>query len=285
MKKIIIAAAVALNTTICMAQTDWTTNPIGSIFAQQGSDTPQGTYKMTSGGYDVYTIASADKDYQPATLYYGTNDADKAKIDRMAPDGKVPTAMNCFVVKTPEGYIMFDTGLPSARGGKTRQRLEALNIHSDDIKAIYLTHGHFDHIGGLLDEQGKAEYRNATVYVAATEMAFIRESMAEAAQQIEKAYADRIVTFGPGEILPGNVLPIDAKGHTPGHTAYQLGTLLFAGDLMHGAALQLIDPTICANFDADREQAIANRIRILEYAAANSLTILGAHIPNNGVIF
>ena len=285
MKTIIIAAAVALNTIICMAQTDRTTNPIGAIFAQQRSETPEGTYRMTSGGYEVYTIASADKDYQPATLYYGPDGADKTKIDRMAPDGKVPTAMNCFVVKTPEGYIMIDTGLPTARGGKTRQRLEALNIHADDVKAIYLTHGHFDHIGGLVDETGKAEYKNATVYVATAELAYIRESTGDAARQIEKAYADRIVTFEYGNVLPGNVLPIAAKGHTPGHTAYQIGNLLFAGDLMHGVALQLADPTICANFDADRSQAIASRKTILEYAATRSLTLLGAHVPMNGVVF
>ena len=285
MKKIIIAALVALNTITCMAQTDWTTNPVGAIFVREGGETPEGTFRMTNGGYEVITVSSSDKGFQPASLYYGPNDTDKAKVDRMAPDGKVPTAMNCFVVKTPEGYIMFDTGLPTARGGKTQQRLKELNIQADDIKAIYLTHGHFDQIGGLVDEAGRAEFRNASVYVATAELAYIRESMGDGGRQIENAYADRIVTFEPGEILPGNVLPIAAKGHTPGHTAYQLGTLLFAGDLMHGIALQLIDPTICANFDADRAGAIASRRRILQYAATRSLTVLGAHVPLNGVIF
>ncbi|MDE5877093.1 MAG: MBL fold metallo-hydrolase, partial [Muribaculaceae bacterium] len=103
--------------------------------------------------------------------------------------------------------------------------------------------------------------------------------------EIKSAYKDRIVSFEPGEILPDNVLPISAKGHTPGHTAYRLGNLLFAGDVMHGETIQLIDPTINANYDADRAQAVVTRIRLLSYAAANSLTVLGAHIPGNGVIF
>lgn len=95
----------------------------------------------------------------------------------------------------------------------------------------------------------------------------------------------RLIAFGFGEILPGNVLPISAKGHTPGHTAYLLGSLLFVGDIMHGESIQLLDPNICANFDKNRSQAIATRISILEYAASNSLTVLGAHIPGNGIIF
>lgn len=109
--------------------------------------------------------------------------------------------------------------------------------------------------------------------------------MAEATAQIEEAYAGRLLSFGFGEILPGNILPISAKGHTPGHTVYRIGQLLFVGDIMHGPSLQLIDPTICANFDADRQQAIETRERILNYGVSNSLTLLGAHIPGNGVIF
>lgn len=271
MKKILIIVAIILNS-------------IGAVLAQKG-ETPEGTFRLTSNGYEVFTIVTVDKSFQPASLYYGENEADKAKVDAMAPNGKVPTAMNCFVVKTPGGYLMFDTGLPASKGGKTLERLAALKIKAEDIQAIYLTHGHFDHIGGLLDEAGKAVYPNATLYVSAAEWAFLKETMAETARQMENAYQGHFVTFEQGEILPGNVLPISAKGHTPGHTAYQLGNLLFVGDLMHGIALQMSDPTICANYDANRPQAIATRTRILRYATANSLTALGAHIPQNGVIF
>lgn len=285
MKIIIAATVIAFNSIFCMADVNWQANPVGAVFAREGGKTPEGTYRLTNGGYEVYTIVSADKSFQPASLYYGVNDVDKPKVDAMAPDGKVPTSMNCFVVDTGDGYIMFDTGLPSSKGGKTLDRLASLKISPDEIKIVYITHGHFDHIGGLLDDAGKAVFPNAKLYIPEAEMTFISETMKDAAGQIKAAYGDRIVIFAWGEVLPDNILPMAAPGHTPGHTAYRLGNLLFVGDLMHGAALQLIDPTICANFDADRQQAIDTRNRILSYAVANSLTVLCAHVANNGVIF
>lgn len=285
MKKKIIIVSIALNSIFCMAQVNWESNPVGAVFAREGGDTPEGTFRMTDSGYEVFTIVSSDKTYQPASLYYGENDADRDKVDAIAPGGQIPTSMNCFVVKTPDGYVMFDTGLPSSKGGNTERRLISLNINPDEIKGIYLTHGHFDHIGGLLDDTGKAVFPNAAVYVSATEFAFISDSMGETAEQIRKAYNGRLVLFEPGEVLPGNILPVAAKGHTPGHTVYQLGRLLFVGDIVHGVALQLIDPTICAGYDADRAEAIRTRNAILSYAVENSLTVLGAHVPNNGVIF
>ncbi len=284
-KVMIVTVVLIFNVSIVMAEVNWQDNPVGAVFAREGGVCPEGTFRLKSGGYEVYTIVSADKSYQPASLYYGVNDVDKQKVDSMVPDGKVPTSMNCFVVKTDNGYIMFDTGLPSSKGGKTLDRLASLNITPDEIKAVYITHGHFDHIGGLLDDDGKAVYNDAKLYVPLAELTFMRETMKEATALIESAYSGRLVSFETGNLLEDNVLPIAAKGHTPGHTVYRLGNILFVGDLMHGPALQLIDPSICAGYDADRNQAIISRNTILSYSVANSLTVLGAHIPVNGVLF
>lgn len=287
MKLFVATAALSVMPVYMSAQIAGIENPVGAVFARQGGETPAGTFRLTSGGYEVYTIATSDKPevYQSAKLFYGDNEADKAKVDALAPEGKVASAMNCFFVRTAAGYIMFDTGLPASRGGMTLSRMASLNVNPEDVGAVFLTHGHFDHIGGLLGADGKAAYPQAVIYMSSPELEFIKTSMAEAYANISAAYEGRIAAFEPGEILPYGVLPISAKGHTPGHTVYRLGNLLFVGDIMHGASVQLREPSVNAGYDADREAAAATRMRVLSYAVENSLTVLGSHIPGNGVIF
>lgn len=99
-----------------------------------------------------------------------------------------------------------------------------------------------------------------------------------------EAYKERLHLFNFDDVLPGNVTTLNAIGHTPGHTAFQVGRLLIVGDLMHGTALQLLRPDICATFDMDQEAAAATRKRILHYAKENGLTLAGMHFPAPGWI-
>ena len=96
---------------------------------------------------------------------------------------------------------------------------------------------------------------------------------------MRKAYGDRVHMFAFGDTLPCNVIAMDASGHTPGHTVFQTGKLLVVGDLMHGAALQLKYPDICATYDMDKRGAIKSRKHYIEYARKNNLVIAGMHLP------
>lgn len=98
-------------------------------------------------------------------------------------------------------------------------------------------------------------------------------------RKMDKAYAGHMHLFNPGDTLPCGITAIDAAGHTPGHTAYMTGKLLVVGDLMHGAALQIPHPEICAAYDMDKEKAIQTRKQLLEYAKANKLIMAGMHLP------
>lgn len=51
------------------------------------------------------------------------------------------------------------------------------------------------------------------------------------------------------------------------------------GDIMHGTALQLPHPEICAEYDMDKPAAAESRIKILGYARKNGLTMGGMHFP------
>lgn len=290
MKKIslkILIGLVMATVFSAKAQINWQNNPVGAVFAREGGETPAGTFRLISEGIEVFTIVSAAQTefYQPSSLFYGDNDINKATVDALAPSGKVASSMNCFLVRKDGHNFLIDTGLPPERGGMIMERLKSLNIDPESIEAVFITHGHFDHIGGLINGDGSPNFPKASIYVEAKELTWMESSNAEFTSKLKNAYGDKVIVFQPGELLPHEMLPIAAYGHTPGHVVYRLGNLLFAGDILHGMSVQLIDPSICANFDMDKELAVKTREDILKYAASNSLTVLCAHVPNNGVLF
>ena len=85
-----------------------------------------------------------------------------------------------------------------------------------------------------------------------------------------------------GDTLSHGVLAMDAIGHTPGHTAFQLANLLVVGDLMHGYALQKDHPEINSNYDMDKPKSAESRKRIMQYARDNKLLMAGMHLPPPG---
>ena len=95
---------------------------------------------------------------------------------------------------------------------------------------------------------------------------------------IEK-YKDEIILFDYNDDLPLGIKPIEATGHTPGHTVYQIEQVLLTGDLMHAAVIQFDHPEIGSVFDSDREKSIESRKRLLKYAKDNKLIIAAIHFP------
>ncbi|QQO10124.1 MBL fold metallo-hydrolase [Breznakiella homolactica] len=57
---------------------------------------------------------------------------------------------NNYIIETPRGYLIIDTGYP---GGYSRFRRKLINagIALDDIRVIFVTHAHDDHVGFLGD--------------------------------------------------------------------------------------------------------------------------------------
>lgn len=204
-------------------------------------------------------------------------------IDSLGLRGGIPSSMSVFLVESKGMRILFDTGL----GGKDSRLLPLLSLMGltpADIGFIYLTHLHGDHIGGLM-QGGRAVFPTAQVFVAKQEFRGWMRMPAEKKAQVEKmakAYRLNLHFFDFGDYLPGDVKTIDASGHTPGHTAFRVGDLLIAGDIIHGAALQLADLDLCPTYDMEPAEARVARKRILQYARMNNLVVAGMHLPAPG---
>lgn len=210
-------------------------------------------------------------------------DASDELIDSLKLADGIPSSMSTFLVETDGDRILFDTGM-GAPDSRLLSGLASLGVTPADIKYLYLTHFHGDHIGGMM-KGDSIVFPNAEVYASKVEYdAWLKMSSERNAQVVKtmNAYKDRLHLFEFGETLPGNVVTMNAEGHTPGHTVYQAGKLLVIADLIHGAALQLEHPEICAAYDMDKDAAVKSRKHFLRYAKENGLTMAGMHLPPSG---
>ena len=129
-------------------------------------------------------------------------------------------------------------------------------------------------------------FKNAAIYASKVEYDYwMKEFQTEKPKPsaiVMSVYKDSLHLFAFGDTLPHGVLAMDAVGHTPGHTAFQLANLLIVGDLMHGYALQKDHPEINSNYDMDKPKAAESRKRIMQYARDNKLLMAGMHLPPPG---
>ena len=281
MKKLFLAAMTAVALAGCGGSTQ--NNAQNNSTVQNNAETPQQSdYKFLDAkekafdGFTLYWLKDNEGDNKFPFDLFG-NVPEDVKKDVNMPDG-MPSSISAYLIKTNGKTILFDAGLGPSRNGQLLNELSKINVTPEQIDYVYITHFHGDHIGGMLNADGEKVFTNAEVYVSRLEKESDLGKGEQAVKMFEK-YGDKIHVFNFGDKLPEDVLAIDAVGHTPGHTAFQKGNLLIVGDLMHAMALQLPHPEYCANFDGDKEKAVASRKRILEYAKTNGLTISGMHLP------
>ena len=100
-------------------------------------------------------------------------------------------------------------------------------------------------------------------------------------------YEKRIHLFEFGDKLFDCISTIDASGHTPGHTVFDIkrddGEILVVGDILHADEIMLDEPEIAIIFDVDPVKAPKTRKVILDMAIEKDLPIAGPHFSGTGL--
>lgn len=209
---------------------------------------------------------------------------------------------NHVLIDTGAHKVLVDVGSgerfqPSA--GRLSVNLEAAGIDPSEITHVALTHAHPDHVWGMLDDFDEVRFPEAKYTISATEYDWwtakdritqvpeIMQAMVVGAQNALAPVADQM-TMGKAEteVVPG-IRMIDAPGHTIGHMAVMVESdgqqLMIVGDAINHVYASFEHPDWHFGFDADKEQAVATRRRLLDMAATDRIPIAGYHLPFPGV--
>ena len=274
--------------------------------AAGASDLPMRAVQQFSLG-DMRLTVIDDMLFTVPTAIFGANQPEGSVDTLFAKYGLPQEFANMqgqvLLVETGDAKVLIDTGqgdvtLPEADvdNGRLFAGLKAIGVSPDDITHVFLTHGHFDHIGGV-SQNGAACFPNASHYMNAAELEFWTAAptdeanfgnlMLSIANDKLNPIKDKIKTVADGdEIVPG-IKVLDAPGHTLGHMAVQLTSggesLLHLIDTSVHYIVGTNEPEWALGIEHDPAQAVETRRKLFTMAAEQNLLVAGYHFPFPGI--
>lgn len=273
--------------------------PAGAAAPMLGPAEPS-LYRFKLGGFEVTMISDSDAFVDGPWPLIGGN-VERAEVDQLMqanllPPHKYRPGFTPMVINTGKQVLIFDTGngdrgfVPRPAGGWLAAQLAPAGFTPEQIDVVVLSHGHPDHIGGVM-ENGKPLFPNAR-YVTGTADYDYWSSERPSGDLAKHAalyrdyvvpVAEKIAFLNPGdEVVPG-IHAVEAYGHTPGHLAFDIQSqgkrLLFWGDCAHHQVASLARPDWHCVFDVDKDQAAKTRARMFDMVASDRVAISGFHMP------
>lgn len=216
------------------------------------------------------------------------------------PEVEVPC--NVALWQRGDATVLFDCGagpdfMPSA--GRLLDALAAAGIEPGSVTDLAFTHGHPDHLWGVLDEFDEPLFPNARHLMGAAEHAYWtnpttadsigadRQVFAAGAARRLEVLGDLVETFGAGDALRPEVVALATHGHTPGHMSFRLGegpgSMVVVGDAIANAHVALARPDWPLPSDQDPVGAAATRAALLGQLADEEALMIAFHFPGGGI--
>jgi glyoxylase-like metal-dependent hydrolase (beta-lactamase superfamily II) len=256
---------------------------------------------------DIDCVALSDGTFKYPATWFFSNVPNQQLEDKLReanfPTAEVVSPYTCLLVKTGTETLLIDTGADglAPTTGDLQTNLAAQSVRPDQITTVVLTHAHPDHIGGVLNSEGKAAFPNARYIMAKTEWDFwtsgpdlrstaldshIQDLLINCAQKNLPPLKPRIELLEKErEIAPG-IVAVPAPGHTPGHIAVVISSakqqlLHIADAVLHPMHMRY--PSWRNVFDLNENDAVTTRQKLLDRAAADKCNMLAYHFPFPGL--
>ena len=251
--------------------------------------------KTTVGTINVTALRDGERTL-PLEALKNLSDEDTDNIKSNENQSFTFTNFNACIIQNGKQNLLVDTGCGNLFGPTCGFILDALNelgLTTDDITDIFITHLHPDHIGGCINEDGSAVFKNANFKIVEKEYNFwiSKEFSADEingrdwsslAQNVLLAYDAQLEVLIKNKDIISGVSTVALPGHTPGHTGFRVDdgnhSMFHMGDIIHVPNLQLKDPNICTLFDVDPESALSSRRYALDMASSDNLLCTSGHM-------
>jgi glyoxylase-like metal-dependent hydrolase (beta-lactamase superfamily II) len=276
----------------------------GTMAADGASSAPGGTVQAIKiGSYSAFALKDGEiqEPNDGKSFVVGEPTAEVAAVLKAAgaPGDHFEFSIQPLLVRAGKRVLLFDTGAGANFGpaaGKLTQSMTAVGMDPASVTDIFISHAHGDHIGGLVTSAGKLTFPNASVHLSAAEWQWLSAMNPKDAKNIGlqdqaglvAAIRPKVAPFQPGSVLvPGVVTAVEVKGHTPGHSAYQIGsganTILYIGDSMHSYIVSVRKPSWHIMFDTDQQVGASSRSALVARSASSGQRIYAVHFPFPGV--
>jgi glyoxylase-like metal-dependent hydrolase (beta-lactamase superfamily II) len=214
---------------------------------------------------------------------------------------------NILVVDTGRERILVDSGFGEKLGPSfghfpgLESNLRRAEIAPESIDLVVTSHGHLDHIGGLVTKSGALTFPKAQFVFVDTEWNYwtgsryesevnsspmpdpFKKGTIEAARDNLPLIANRSRFVKQGGEITNGVHYVAAPGHSPSHAAILFTSgkeqFMHMGDIAHNPVTSLQHPDWTPIFDYDPAQAIKSRKIILDRVATDQIMVMGYHFP------
>jgi glyoxylase-like metal-dependent hydrolase (beta-lactamase superfamily II) len=243
-----------------------------SAFAQVVPTSP-GVKTFPLGALKISVLRDGALAFPNDATIFGLN-ANPAAVAKVLTEAGVPADLirlhiDTLLIRMPNSVVLFDSGYGVAGQGVLLKSLALTGVTPNDITDILITHAHPDHVGGLVDAQGRSVFSKAKIRMSTKEWTFMQSEAGVGA--MVPAIRAQIRTFEPGQqILPG-IKSVNLPGHTPGHVGYEIVSeghkVLNVGDVVHSSIISLTRPDWTLAWDSDQAEAVRTRLKELRELA------------------
>ncbi len=263
----------------------------------------EGHHHFRLGGLECLVVSDGSRSIggmtreSPRTFIFG--DAPQAELDTsLKPYGGFGGAyvlpFNYLAVGGATGWTLIDAGCgaqaeneknPREPAGLLRENLVKAGVGPEDVVLVILSHCHWDHFGGAV-EDGKPAYPNARYVMSTEEAAYIRNKVKGWALNYLRAIEPKMkVVEDAVEVTPGISVHL-APGHTPGLLTVSVcsegDSLLYLSDLViHPVHVE--HPDWCPSFETNRAAAAASRRKAIQGAFKLNQRVHAPHVESPGL--